>query len=150
IKNPTIENTPRIRSSYTAQIQTSDTPLRQEFGKSDISTSFLRSSTGNSNSILQTEIRAAHGDPDDPLLNYQYRPKNFNFTTRPVSFPQQLDPHYHHQLQNNANKDPKSSGSPRVKAASPLPDSNKNGYKPKGLIICLCFSIVAGIIFTCM
>ncbi|CAG8542250.1 hypothetical protein C2G38_2254233 [Gigaspora rosea] len=165
INTPTIENIPRIKSGYTAQIQTSNTPLRQEFRKSDIvsPTHFQQlqlqnrhsdiptSSLGNTssiNSILQTETSAALGDPDDPLLNNQ---KNSPNNTRSIiPYPQQLDPHYPHQLQNNVNEDPRSSLFPSMKAATPLLNSKKNGngYKPKGLIICLCFSIVAGIIFT--
>ncbi|KAF0501242.1 hypothetical protein F8M41_020099 [Gigaspora margarita] len=157
IDTPTIEKIPRIRSGYTAQIQTSNTPLRQEFRKSDIVSpthfqqlqlqnkhsdipiSSSENSNSSNNSILQTDTRADHGDPDDPLSNNQNSPNN-----TPRSIPPFL------QLQNNANEDSRHSFPLSMKAATPLLESNKNGngYKPKGLIICLCFSIVAGIIFT--
>ncbi|CAG8619570.1 22188_t:CDS:2 [Cetraspora pellucida] len=166
IKNPKIENMPQIRSGFTAQIQTSNTPLRQEFRESDImspthlkqlqsqsrhsniSTSFLRNSVSSNDSILQTEVRVAHGDPDDPLLNNQNRLNNSKITTRSVPFPQQLVPHYHHQSQNNEDEGLTSPISPGAITETPLLNSGKKSFTPKGLIICLCFGVIAGIIFT--
>ncbi|CAG8597363.1 1092_t:CDS:1, partial [Racocetra fulgida] len=147
IKNPKIENMPQIRSGFTAQIQTSNTPLRQEFRESDImspthfkqlssqhrnsniSTLFFGSSVSSNDSILQTEVRVAHGDPDDPLLNNQNRLNISKITTR--SFPQQLVPHYHHQSQNKESEDLTSPVSPGAITETPLFNSDKTGYKPK-------------------
>ncbi|CAG8548005.1 775_t:CDS:2, partial [Scutellospora calospora] len=146
---------------YTAQIQTSYTPLRQEFRESDVispthlqqlqlqyrhsdmSTSFLRSSR---NSIFQSEIRAAHGDPDDPLLNNKNNPYNIKLSTRSISLPQKLDPHY--QLQNKDIEGLTSPVSPGTITVTPLLNGSNANKKSKGLIVCVCFSLIAGIIFT--